>query len=70
MHDPDTQPVIHMSKEEYISSRSSTINHFHEKLFLLADEMNTKEAQDIAQSRHKFMQDYILRFHKEWNGVA
>ena len=70
MHDPDTQPAIQMTKDEYISNRSSTINHFHEKLFLLADRMNTREAKDIAQNRHEFMQDYILRFDKEWNGVT
>jgi len=70
MHDPDTQPVIHMSKEEDISNRSSTINHFHEKLFLLTERMNTRETKEIAQNRHEYMQAYILRFQKEWDGVA
>ena len=70
MHDPDTEPVMHMSKEEYISNRTSMINHFHEKLFLLVETMNTREAKEIAQRRHKFMQDYILRFHNQWDGLA
>jgi uncharacterized protein len=70
MHDPETQPVIHMSKEEYISNRSSTINHFHEKLFHLVERMNTKEAKGIASNRHEFMQEYIRRFHQEWDGLV
>lgn len=70
MHDPGTQPVIHMTKKEYISNRSSTINHFHEKLFLLTERMNTREATEIAQTRHEFMQIYLLQFHKEWDGIA
>ena len=70
MHDPDTRPAIHMSKEEYISNRSSTINHFYEKLLLLVDRMNTREAKDIAQNRHEYMQAYIQRFDQEWNGLA
>jgi len=70
MHDPDTRPAIHMSKEEYISNRSSTINHFYEKLLLLVDRMNTREAKDIAQNRHEYIQAYIQRFDQEWNGLA
>ena len=70
MHDPDTRPAIHMSKEEYISNRSSTINHFYEKLLLLVDRMNTREAKDIAQNRNEYMQAYIQRFDQEWNGLA
>jgi uncharacterized protein len=59
-----------MRKEEYFSNRSSTINHFHEKLFLLAERMDTKEAKEIVHHRHEFMREYVLRFHKEWDGLA
>jgi uncharacterized protein len=70
MHDPDTAPVIHASKEEYISNQSPTINHFHEKLLLLTARMNTPEAREVAQSRHEFMQEYLHRFSDEWDGLA
>ncbi len=57
--------INHMFKKEYLESRSSTINHFNEKLFLLKDRMNTKTAKKIAQERHHFMEKYLDRFFKE-----
>jgi uncharacterized protein len=35
LYDPDRAPVMHTSKEAYISRRNSTINHFYEKLLLV-----------------------------------
>jgi len=57
-----------MSKKEYLESRSSTINHFFEKLLLLKDRMNTKTAKKIAKERHEFMEKYLNRFFKECEG--
>jgi uncharacterized protein len=68
MHNPDAVPVMHTSKKAYLSNRSSTINHFYEKLLLLKERMNTSEAKDIAQVRHAFMEDYLDQFAREWNG--
>ena len=42
-----------------------SIKHFHEKLLLLKDQMNTPEAKRIAEERHKFLEDYILELYKE-----
>jgi uncharacterized protein len=68
MHDPETKPVLHASKEEYAKSQGATINHFYEKLLLLKNLMNTSAAKHIAQERHEFMEEYLDRFLKEWEG--
>jgi len=47
---------------------SSSINHFYEKLLKLKENMNTKTAKNIARERHKFMEIYLERFFKEWEG--
>ena len=69
MYDPDIKPVMHKSKEEYAKNKSPTINHFYEKLLFLKDLMNTESAKTIATGGHKFMEDYLDRFYKEWNGT-
>jgi uncharacterized protein len=68
IYDPAIKPVIHQTKEEYTKNQSPTINHFYEKLLLLKDLMNTDTAKEIAISRHLFMEEYLNRFYKEWEG--
>lgn len=69
IHDPEMKPRMHNSKEEYFNSKSSTINHFYEKLLLLRDRMNTETAKKLAESRHEFLELYLDRFYKEWEGL-
>ncbi len=68
LFNPDIAPQMKMSKEEYKSSESPTINHFYEKLLLLKDKMNTTSAKKIARERHQFMEAFLGQFYAEWNG--
>lgn len=69
MHEPEAVPEMHDSFDQYKSSKGSTINHFHEKLLLLRDRMNTASARRMAEGRHRFMEQFLERFHAEWDGV-
>ncbi|WP_432798773.1 HD domain-containing protein [Poriferisphaera sp. WC338] len=67
IHLPDEIPTHHASFEQYKSSRSSSINHFHEKLLLLKDRINTPSARRIAQQRHDYLQGFLDQFQAEWD---
>ena len=69
LHDPEAAPEAHGSFAAYKASTGPTVNHFHEKLLLLRDRMNTPAARRIAEDRHRFMQEFLDRFHREWDGV-
>ena len=68
MHDPDTPPRYNMTKEEYRAHRGTTLNHFHEKLFLLKDTMNTETAKRLALHRDGILHDFMEEFLAEWEG--
>lgn len=67
-HDPDLAPRTDMTAEEYRAGKSTAVNHFHEKLLLLKDLMNTESAKRIAAERHRYMEEFLERFHAEWAG--
>lgn len=68
LYNPNIQPNLAMSKEEYKKSDAPTINHFYEKLLLLKDKMNTSTGQKIAEERHRFMEIFLSQFYAEWEG--
>jgi uncharacterized protein len=67
MHDPGLPPRENMTKEEYRIGKSTAVNHFYEKLFRLKDLMNTAAARQMAEERHRFMEEYLNRFYEEWD---
>ncbi len=68
LYDPEIAPNLKMTPEQYKQSTAPTINHFYEKLLLLKDKMNTQTAKKIALKRHRFMEDFLTQFYKEWSG--
>ena len=68
IYNPEIKPNLNMSKEEYKKSNAPTLNHFYEKLLLLKDRMNTKTGKSMAEHRHKYMEQFLDEFYKEWNG--
>ncbi len=68
LYNPSVKPAFGMTKEEYKSSNSPTINHFYEKLLLLKDKMNTATGKKMAERKHQFMVDYLNQFFREWDG--
>ena len=70
MHDPEEVPHQDADFETYARSTGATVNHFHEKLFLLKERMNTESARRLAAGRHSYMKSYLDRFLNEWEGES
>ena len=68
LYNPEIAPNLTMTKEEYKNNEAPTINHFYEKLLLLKDKMNTQTGKQIAQDRHRYMEDFLEQFYDEWEG--
>lgn len=49
--------------EEY-----SGIGHCYEKLLHLREEMHTETGREIAAGRHEFLETFVERFEREWDG--
>ncbi|HZE98623.1 MAG TPA: HD domain-containing protein [Planctomycetota bacterium] len=70
MYEPGVKPVLHRSFAAYKKAKGHTINHFHEKLLLLKGRLHTREGRRIARERHAFLEEFLERFHAEWEGKA
>lgn len=69
LFDPALPKREGMTAQEYRRGKSSSLNHFGEKLLLLRDRMNTPTARRWAESRHAFLRDFRERFRTEWDGA-
>ena len=70
IYDPGLEIRGEMTEVEYRTGKSSSINHFYEKLLKLRDLLNTDTAREMAEERHQMMEQYLHQFFKEWNGQA
>ncbi len=69
IYDPELPPRTAMNQAQYYSSKSTSLNHFYEKLFLLEDMMNTETGKAIARKRTQYMQEFVDEFLSEWDGL-
>jgi uncharacterized protein len=60
-----------LSSEDYKNKklRSSSLNHFYEKLLKLNGNYNTGLANQIGKKRHEFMKQYLYQFLEEANAL-
>ncbi len=68
LYDPGISPEMHATFDAYKKGAGSTLNHFHEKLLLLRERMNTKTARQIAEGRHRYLEQFVRQFVDEWDG--
>ena len=69
IYDPELPPRTAMNQAQYYSSKSTSLNHFYEKLFLLEGMMNTETGKAIARKRTQYMQQFVDEFLHEWDGL-
>ena len=67
LYNPNIKSQKFKDFEEYKKNNGTTVNHFYEKLLLLKDLMNTESGKSMAIQRHKFMEDYLEQFFREWD---
>lgn len=70
MYDPNQPPRAGMDETAYRANRGSSLNHFHEKLYLLKGMMNTPAARALAEGREAFLRAFEEEFLAEWDGRA
>jgi len=68
IYDPFVSVREEMTYNEYRMGKTSSINHFYEKLLKLKEIMNTNTGKEMALRRHEYMADFLEEFFEEWNG--
>lgn len=70
LYDPEIPVREEISVAAYYQEKSSTINHFYEKLLKLKDGMYTATARKLAEKRHLFLEQFLDQFFQEWHSEA
>jgi len=63
IYDPTIPP-----KEKYDGKSLTSVNHIYEKILKVKGTINTDAAKEIAEERHKFVEQFLERLMKEWHG--
>jgi uncharacterized protein len=67
---PGEDVILHESEEAYRKKDGgSAIRHFHEKLLLLKDMMQTERGKKMAEKRHRILENFLRDFRSEWDGL-
>ncbi len=64
LHDPSRPP-----KERYDGRSETVVNHLYEKVLKIRDTLNTEPARRIAERRHRFVEEFLERFLREWEAL-
>lgn len=70
LYDDDEEARYHMTADEYRAKSTASVTHFYEKLLLLKDLMVTAKGREMAEARHRFMEQFLQQLTKEKNGDA
>ncbi|WP_445493002.1 HD domain-containing protein [Niallia sp. 03133] len=68
IYDPSISVRQVLTEAEYRNGKSSSVHHFYEKLLKLKSLLHTAAAKQIAEERHRIMENFLTEFYKEWNG--
>jgi uncharacterized protein len=64
---PIYDPLI-PPKDKYDGESLTSVNHIYEKILKVKDTINTKTARQIAEQRHKFVEEFLDKLLREWKG--
>jgi uncharacterized protein len=64
---PIYDPLI-PPKDKYDGESLTSVNHIYEKILKVKDTINTKTARQIAEQRHRFVEEFLDRLLREWKG--
>lgn len=68
IYNPDIKPKKYRTANQVKNTKSTSVNHFYEKVLLLKDRMNTPTAKRLAARGHRFIEKFLREFLREWNG--
>lgn len=63
IYDPTITP-----KKRYDGKSTTSVNHIYEKILKVKDTFSTDTAKKMAEERHEFVEQFLERLLKEWNG--